>query len=169
MEDVQDYDESYFYYKKFLSIPRAHLKIDSRDYFNVVTKINYFNNPEFVVYRNLGDLIQDVKKFVLSGDTSKLLNIRDKNNFFIQSWDQKGGKSNSINTNSFLTTMIRLGGRRKTEYNLQSILRRILVMIYLILNQADGIIFGNGILFLKELFILKIQKLIMAGLGSVYI
>nr|WP_267509664.1 hypothetical protein [Borreliella garinii] len=113
LEDVQDYDESYFYYKKFLSIPRAHLKIDSRDYFNVVTKINYFNNPEFVVYRNLGDLIQDVKKFVLSGDTSKLLNIRDKNNFFIQSWDQKGGKSNSINTNSFLTTMIRLGGRRK--------------------------------------------------------
>ncbi|WNZ72598.1 hypothetical protein [Borreliella garinii] len=113
LEDVQAYDESYFYYKKFLSIPRAHLKIDSRDYFNVVTKINYFNNPEFVVYRNLGDLIQDVKKFVLSGDTSKLLNIRDKNNFFIQSWDQKGGKSNSINTNSFLTTMIRLGGRRK--------------------------------------------------------
>ncbi|WKC76119.1 hypothetical protein [Borreliella valaisiana] len=113
LEDIQDYDESYFYYKKFLSIPRSHLKIDSRDYFNVVTKINYFNNPEFVVYRNLGDLIQDVKNFVLSGNTSKLLNIRDKNNFFIQSWDQKGGKSNSINTNSFLTTMIRLGGRRK--------------------------------------------------------
>nr|WP_307877915.1 hypothetical protein [Borreliella garinii] len=113
LEDGQDHDESYFYYLKFLSTPRAHLKIDSRDYFNVVTKINYFNNPEFVVYRNLGDLIQDVKKFVLSGDTSKLLNIRDKNNFFIQSWDQKGGKSNSINTNSFLTTMIRLGGRRK--------------------------------------------------------
>ncbi|WKC90783.1 hypothetical protein [Borreliella carolinensis] len=113
LEDAQDYDESYFYYKKFLSIPRSHLKIDSRDYFNVVTKVNYFNNPEFVVYRNLGDLIQDVKNFILSGNTSKLLNIRDKNNFFIQSWDQKGGKSNSINTNSFLTTMIRLGGRRK--------------------------------------------------------
>ncbi|AJA90219.1 lipoprotein [Borreliella chilensis] len=113
LEDIQDYDESYFYYKKFLSIPRSYLKIDSRDYFNVVTKINYFNNPDFVVYRNLGDLIQDVKNFVLSGNTTKLLNIRDKNNFFIQSWDQKGGKSNSINTNSFLTTMIRLGGRRK--------------------------------------------------------
>ncbi len=84
LEDVQDYDESYFYYKKFLSIPRAHLKIDSRDYFNVVTKINYFNNPEFVVYRNLGDLIQDVKNFVLSGNTSKLLNIRDKNNFLFK-------------------------------------------------------------------------------------
>ncbi len=92
LEDVQDYDESYFYYKKFLSIPRAHLKIDSRDYFNVVTKINYFNNPEFVVYRNLGDLIQDVKKFVLSGDTSKLLNIRDKNNFLFKAGIKRAGK-----------------------------------------------------------------------------
>ncbi|ACH93344.1 uncharacterized conserved protein [Borrelia duttonii Ly] len=113
LEDVQSYDEAYLYYKKLLSIPRSDLKIDSRDYSAVMTKINYYDNPDFVVYRNLNDLISDVKRYIFSGNTTKLLSIRDKHNFFIQSWDQRSGKSNSINTNSFLTTMIKLSSRRK--------------------------------------------------------
>lgn len=113
LESIQNYDEAYFYYKKLLSIPRSDLRIDSIDYSGVITKINYYNNPDFVIYRNLNDLIQDVKRYIFSGNTAKLLSIRDKHNFFIQSWDQRGGKSNSINTNSFLTTMIKLGSRRK--------------------------------------------------------
>ncbi|AYE36739.1 hypothetical protein DB313_02035 [Borrelia turcica IST7] len=113
LESIQEYDEAYFYYKKLLSVPRSSLKMDLRDYSNVSTKVNYYDNPEFVVYRNLSDLIQDVKKYVYSGNTAKLLSIRDKHNFFIQSWDQRGGRGNSINTNSFLTTMIKLGSRRK--------------------------------------------------------
>ncbi|UGQ16080.1 lipopolysaccharide assembly protein LapB [Borrelia sp. RT5S] len=113
LESVQEYDEAYFYYKKLLSMPRSSLKVDLRDYSNVSSKVNYYNNPEFVVYRNLSDLIQDVKKCIYSGNTAKLLSIRDKHSFFIQSWDQRGGRGNSINTNSFLTTMIKLGSRRK--------------------------------------------------------
>lgn len=113
LESIQNYDEAYFYYNKLLSIPRSDLRIDSIDYSGVITKINYYNNPDFIIYRNLNDLIQDVKRYIFSGNTTKLLSIRDKHNFFIQSWDQKGGKSNSINTNSFLTTMIKLGSRRK--------------------------------------------------------
>ncbi|UER67574.1 hypothetical protein LKV13_01985 [Borrelia sp. BU AG58] len=113
LESVQDYDEAYFYYKKLLLVPRSNLKMDSRDYSNVIAKVNHYNNPEFVVYRNLSDLIQDVKGCIYSGNTAKLLGIRDKHNFFIQSWDQRGGRGNSINTNSFLTTMIKLGSRRK--------------------------------------------------------
>ncbi|WKC57954.1 lipopolysaccharide assembly protein LapB [Borrelia sp. P9F1] len=113
LESVQEYDEAYFYYKRLLSMPRSSLKMDLRDYSNVSSKVSYYNNPEFVVYRNLSDLIQDVKQYIYSGNTAKLLSIRDKHNFFIQSWDQKGGRGNSINTNSFLTTMIKLGSRRK--------------------------------------------------------
>ncbi|AHH09537.1 Hypothetical protein BPA_0092300 [Borrelia parkeri SLO] len=113
LENIQNYDEAYFYYNKLLSIPRSDLRIDSIDYSGVITKINYYNNPDFIIYRNLNDLIQDVKRYIFSGNTTKLLSIRDKHNFFIQSWDQRGGKSNSINTNSFLTTMIKLGSRRR--------------------------------------------------------
>ncbi|WP_407918944.1 tetratricopeptide repeat protein [Borrelia anserina] len=113
LENIQDYDEAYFYYKKLLSIPRSDLRIDSIDYSGVVTKINYYDNPDFTIYRNLNDLIRDVKRYIYSGNTAKLLSIRDKHNFFIQSWDQRGGRGNSINTNSFLTTMIKLGSRRK--------------------------------------------------------
>ena len=113
LESIQNYDEAYFYYKKLLLIPRSDLKIDSIDYSSVVTKVNYYNNPDFVIYRNLNDLIKDIKRYIFSGNISKLLSIRNKHNFFIQSWDQKGGKGNSINTDSFLTTMIKLGSRRK--------------------------------------------------------
>ncbi len=113
LESMQNYEEAYFYYKRMLSIPRSDLRIDSRDYSNVITRVNYYDNPEFVVYRNLSDLIQDIKRYIFSGNTTKLLSIRDKHNFFIQSWDQKGGRGNPINTNSFLTTMIKLGSRRK--------------------------------------------------------
>ncbi len=113
LESIQSYDEAYFYYKKLLTIPRANLKIDSRDYSGVITKVNYYDNPDFVIYRNLNDLIYYVKRYIFSGNTTSLLSIRDKHNFFIQSWDQRGGRSNSINTNSFLTTMIKLSSRRK--------------------------------------------------------
>lgn len=113
LESIQNYDEAYFYYKKLLLIPRADLRIDSIDYSGVVTKVNYYNKPDFIIYRNLNDLINDIKRYIFSGNTAKLLSIRDKHNFFIQSWDQRGGKGNSINTDSFLTTMIKLGSKRK--------------------------------------------------------